>query len=104
MSERKPAVVMTALGRAKDHPAGADIREILESIYCEHQHAGIDWDRPEKLFIGGELVVASGLADIAWEYNKFQRAKEEELDAELSEWIRRKFGTTLSRQQKESKP
>jgi hypothetical protein len=91
MSERKPTFVMTATGRAKEHPPGTDIREVLEAVYNEHQRAGSDWDRPEKLFIGGECIVPAGLTDIAWEYGKFQQAKEHEVDVALEEWIKQRF-------------
>jgi hypothetical protein len=91
MTERKPAVVMTTSGRVKEYANGADEREILNDIYHNHQTAGSGWDRPERLFVGGECVVASGLTDMAWEYGKFQRAKEEELDAALDDWIERRF-------------
>ena len=91
MNEKKPAVVMTASGRVKEFPAGTDIREILEAVYSEHQSAGSGWDRPSKLFMGGECILTTGLADIAWEYGKFQRAKEDEVDAALEGWIEQRF-------------
>ncbi len=91
-SERKVTVVMTASGRAKEHPAGADLREVLNAVYCEHMTAGSGWDRPTKLFVAGECVVADGLADIAWDYGKFQRQKEDEVEAALDEWVEQRFG------------
>ncbi|QEL19298.1 hypothetical protein [Limnoglobus roseus] len=92
MTEKKPAVVMTASGRVKEHPFGADIREILDAIFNEHQRAGSDWDRPTKLFIGGDCIVASGLCDIAWEYGRFSQKKMDEMDEALDGWIAQRFG------------
>lgn len=43
---------------------------ILDSIYQEYQSAGGNWDRPDKLFLDGKLVVPSGLADLAWNYGR----------------------------------
>lgn len=43
---------------------------ILDAIHVEFMSAGGEWDRPDKLLVNGEMVVASGLADIAWEYGE----------------------------------
>lgn len=96
MTERKPTVVMKATGRVKEYPPGTDMREILEDTYNEHQRAGGDWDRPVKLFVGGECIIDAGLADIAWEYGKFARAKDDEVEAALEEWIEQRFGRKVS--------
>ncbi|HZZ82027.1 MAG TPA: hypothetical protein VFE62_26240 [Gemmataceae bacterium] len=96
MTEKKPAVIMTASGRVKEFGAGTDIREILETVSNEQQTAGSNWDRPTKLFIGGECVVDKGLTDIAWDYGKFWRAKEDELYEALDQWIQRGFITRMA--------
>lgn len=95
MSEKKPVVVMTTSGRAKEHPPGTTIQEVLAAIYREYLPPGSDWDRPAKLFIGGECIVSSELADIAFEYGCFQEEKYEELDAAMEEWVQKRFGGRL---------
>lgn len=92
MTEKKVPVVITASGRVKEYPAGADIQEVLESVYHDHQTAGSGWDRPTKLFIGGECVVESGLADVAWEFGKFREKKDDEVWTALTDWIEQRFG------------
>jgi hypothetical protein len=92
MSEKKPVVVMTATGRAKEFAAGSTIREVLESIRGEYMRAGSGWDRPTRLFIGGECVVSDKLADIAWDYGEFYDKKCDEMDAALDAWIKQRVG------------
>lgn len=91
INQKKPTVVMTVSGNAKNYINGSDIREILDEVYNEYQHAGQDWDRPDRLFIGGKLIVDKRLADIALEYGKFYRQKDDEVEAALDEWIEQRF-------------
>jgi hypothetical protein len=43
---------------------------ILSAIADEHQSAGGNYDRPDKLFLNGELVVERGLCDLAWKFRQ----------------------------------
>lgn len=59
--------VITQNGRADVRDTG-DYFSVLSRIYDEYGRAGSNWDRPNMLLINGEVVIPSGLADIAWSY------------------------------------
>ena len=92
MTENKVSVTMTATGRVMQYPPGTNIREILEEIHQMHQRAGSDWDRPTKLFVAGECIVAAKLTDIAWEYGEYRRRQEDMVEGLLDEWVSKRFG------------
>jgi hypothetical protein len=74
--EEKRYVVMTRAGNIRRFSGGLSsgteslgpYLSILDGIYIEFQSAGGNWDRPDKLFLNGKIVVESGLADLAWKY------------------------------------
>lgn len=63
-------VVLTASGRVWSTRASPAYHSILDAIYVEYMSAGGNWDRPDILIHNGKVVVAKGLANIAWDYGK----------------------------------
>lgn len=43
---------------------------ILDTIANEMSSAGGSYDSPHSLFLNGKCVIESGLADLAWKYNR----------------------------------
>jgi len=65
---------------------------VLSSVAHEYGSAGGNWDRPNMLLLNGKVVVAEGLADIAWEYGQRSRKLHDELNKKLNdeftqEWL-----------------
>lgn len=68
---RSGAIMRFASGLGSDGNSHAGpYTLILDAIANEHASAGGDYDRPERLFLNGELVVPRGLTDLAWEYQR----------------------------------
>lgn len=91
MKDGKVFVVMTASGKVKEYMGIDTIREVLESVYNEHMTAGSNWDRPDRLFIDGKCVVEKDVTGVAWDYGKFWREQEDELEAALDGWVQARF-------------
>ncbi|EQA97250.1 hypothetical protein [Sphingobium sp. HDIP04] len=68
-------VIVTRSGRAENCKDGSTYWSILSDVYARYQSAGGNWDRPNMLLLNGKIVIASGLADKAWDYGraKFER-------------------------------
>lgn len=86
MNKTQNFTVIRLSGRTEFY-TDRDYYGILGSIYHEYCSAGGNWDRPNMLLLNGKVVVAEGVADIAWKYGQRNR----ELHDEISKKIRDEF-------------
>lgn len=87
MTEKKAVYIVTMKGRAIPKPDGSTPHEILHEIACQFNNEGSQWDRPSSLWIDGKCVIKSGLADLAWNFGRFCRKAEDDLDRAIDDWI-----------------
>lgn len=84
MSKKYNYTVIRLSGRCDFH-SDTDYYGVLKKIAYEYGSAGGDWDRPNMLLEDGEVVVASGLTDIAWSYGQRSRVLHDELQRKIRE-------------------
>lgn len=91
MTERQRFTIIRNSGRS-DFSDTTTYFDILSSVALEYMSAGSNWDRPNMLLLNGEVVIDSGLSEIAWEFGKrksmIYKNASEQLQSEFKEpWI-----------------
>lgn len=68
--------------------ADADYFGVLANISLEYGSAGSQWDRPNMLLLNGKVVVAEGIADIAWKFGERNRELHDKLHRQIRDEFR----------------
>lgn len=79
--------MMRESGRCTVYKETMGYHEILSEIYVEYMSSGSVWDRPNRLFRDGDIIIRNELAEIAWGFGQ----KREELHKELKKQLHEHF-------------
>lgn len=85
--------IIRSSGRSENVKDNKSYWDVLSDVYNEYQGAGGNWDRPKMLLLNAEVVIAEGLASLAWEYGKHlhearAKAVADTQEAHKPEWLR----------------
>ena len=82
MAKGENYTVVRLSGRT-EYFADADYFGVLSNISHEYGSAGANWDRPNMLLLNDKVVVAEGIADIAWNYGQRNRELHDEIHKKI---------------------
>lgn len=72
VNEKRNFTVIRLSGKTEFFP-DADYFAVLSNIHHEFMSAGGNWDRPNMLLMNGMIVIAEGVADLAWKFGTRNR-------------------------------
>lgn len=87
MGKTRNFTVIRLSGRT-EFKSDTDYFSVLASIAHEYGSAPGNWDRPNMLLLNGKVVVAEGIADIAWKYGQRNRELHDEIHRKIRDEFR----------------